>query len=195
MTANDDSIATRLSRRTVLRGIGATGVILGGVGTVSAAHGEKGGNRDGGDDHGNGKSGDRGQGGGSGGGGASRVTGGSALTVGCELPPGTTFEVPDVIEGDTINYWSGCSAAEEATAPARQKFQAYAVRSPPDEDPFPEDYCDRIYVKAGRPWGTSESLGEPALYSVVEVTEACGDLDGDDVDKIGLEPGVEGEEG
>jgi len=131
---SEKSDTTDTSRRSVLRGLAASGTLaVGGIGVAAADHGEQGGNRRGGEDHGNGKSGERGGEGGQGGGGGgpSRVTGGSALTFGCS-PSYTGGEIVEIDSKgtDTKTYWSGCEAAKEATAPANKTYEQYNVFNP-----------------------------------------------------------------
>ncbi|MFC7132699.1 MULTISPECIES: hypothetical protein [Salinibaculum] len=183
----DDEERTSPTRRCVLRRIAASSAVaLGGVGTAAAEHGEQGGNREGGNDHGRGKSDERGGEGGQGGGGGrddtgpSRVTGGSALTFGCSYSGGEIVEITSKGSG-TEQYFSGCEAAKEATAPPNKTYEEYNV----------DGGCN-IYIYEKKPVTTSEDLGEPALYRIAEVDPDCGSLDGVDVDKLGLEPAEEG---
>lgn len=175
----------RIARRDVLKVTAASGALaVGGFGIVGATphEGEGGpGNSEGGNDHGNGNSEGRGGNkGGNGGGGGDKVTGGSALVLGDhQYSPGDDITVTSRTT-ETITYWAGCSAAEGASEeegggpPANQTYQRY--------DASPTD----IYVKASR------SLPIPdegdAIYNVVEVTEACGEYNDQDVDKLGLGP-------
>ena len=177
------------SRRKVLGSIAASGTFALGVGTASADHGEKGGNSGGGGPpEGHGPGDDKGRD--DAGTGPSRTTGGSGITIEpCSLSAGETIEIVSMDTGNTVKYYSGCSAAEEGTAPTRQIFQGYNISG--------AESCSLVYIYGKRPFTTTEDLGEPALYNVVEVTEACGEMpdSGADVYKFGLEPATEGGEG
>lgn len=175
------------TRRTVLRGIAASGLALGGAGTVAARH-----------NGGNGPP--EGSGGGGGnrpeGKGPSGLTGGSGLMVAdyTDVPvdedagtenddntPDARFEL-GTRTGETIESVQGCDAAEEPSVP-NQEFVGYDVTWLDGDGP------DAIYVYQQKPVN-------PGTYNMVDASD-CGTLDetGDALAKVGYEPAGEGHTG
>jgi|GEM_PF-3510649 len=176
----------KTTRRTVLRGIAASGLALGGAGTAVARH--NGGN--GPPDGRGGEGGNRPEGKG-----PSGLTGGSGLMVAAvaDIPvdedAGTDADagVPDAQfelgtkTGETLAHVSGCDAAEEPSVP-NQDFVGYSVTWLDEAGP------DTIYIYQQKPVN-------PGTYNMVDASD-CGTLDsGEAVAKVGYEPAGEGHTG
>lgn len=196
MSEDSDSIAARLSRRKVLRSIGASGVLLGGIGTVSASHtGQRGPPPGQGPGNENGRGGEKGNKGGEGGG-PTHLTGGSGWMPGFpdtgvptddnpEDGPDARFEIGEPT-GATVQYWAGCESVGDENVPTTT-FKVYPVTwldglSGPTE----------IYLYQKKPV-------QPGVYNMVEAGE-CPAPEPTVAEvterywQVGYEPGVEHEE-